>query len=96
MRLPKWVVKWVKDDFDFERLELKVKQQEEEIATLKRTIVRLKRDALPQDEKDCALRVYVMMDWPLFWDEWNIFQERYIEERDEDMARRGLSCLFPI
>ena len=71
MRLPKWVVKWVKDDFDYEKLELKCKQQEEEIIILKNRIALLRYESLPKEERDGVERVYSMMKWPIFW-RWKI------------------------
>ena len=84
MRLPKWVVKWVKDDFDFEWLELKCKQQEEEIKILKGRIAALRFELLPKEEREGVERVYSMMKWPIFW-RWKIFFiQEYLKRRDED------------
>ena len=81
MKLPKWVVKWVKDDFNVEKLELKVKQQEEEIKKLKKEIVSLRREKLPEDERRWALIAY----WLLARKNFDIelkFKEDYLEEAD--------------
>lgn len=78
MRLPKWVVKWVKDNFDVDALELKCKQQEEEIKRLKKKILNLKRDRLPEDERRWALNAYLLLTWKFFsWE--NDLKEKYVE-----------------
>lgn len=95
MRLPKWVVKWVKDTFDSDKLMLKIRQQEAEIESLNKKIVNLKREALSDSEKEWATIVYLMMKWPLFWDWWDIFKEQYIKEKEDDEDRRGLIDSLP-
>lgn len=78
MRLPKWVVKWIKDNFNVDALELKCRQQEEEIKRLKRKIVLLKRDGLSEDERRWALNAYRVITWKFFsWE--TEFKEEYIE-----------------
>lgn len=41
----------MKDNFDVDALELKCRQQEEKIKKLNKDIVRLKWNALPEDER---------------------------------------------
>jgi hypothetical protein len=96
MRLPKWVVKWVKDDFDFETLEIKCRQQEEEIKSLKETIMRYKFEHLPEDEKIGVWNVYLMMWWKSFGKERDVFREEYIKYKEDEEEARGLlgSLLF--
>ncbi len=78
MRLPKWVVKWVKDNFDVDALELKCRQQEEKIRKLNKEIVCLKRDRLSEDERRWALNAYNIITWKNF--SWELeFKEEYIE-----------------
>lgn len=88
MRLPKWVTRWVKDNFDVEALELKCRQQEEEIVRLKRKIAELRFYALPEDEREWVERLYAMMKWPIFWRGRYIFLEEYMKQRDEDEIRK--------
>lgn len=84
MRLPKWVTRWVKDNFDVEALELKCKQQEEEIARLKRKIEEMRYYSLPEAEREWVERVYYMMGWPLFWKKRSFFVSEYLKQRDND------------
>ena len=83
MRLPKWVVKWVKDNFDVDALELKCRQQEEKIKKLNKEIVRLKRNALPEDERRWALDAFFVLTGKLFpCDEQMEFMKKYIEQQE--------------
>lgn len=77
MRLPKWVVKWIKDNFDVDALELKCMQKEEEIKRLEKEIALLKRERLPEDERRWALNAYRVLTWKFFsWE--TEFKEEYI------------------
>lgn len=79
MRLPKWVVKWVKDNFDVDALELKCRQQEEKIKKLNKDIVMLKWEGLSEDERRWALNAYYLLTWKFF--SWvGEFKEKYIEQ----------------
>lgn len=84
MRLPKWVVKWIKDHFDVDALELKCKQQEEKIKKLNKDVVRLKWNALPEDERKWALNAFVILTWKLFpsSSEETEFIAKYIEQQE--------------
>lgn len=83
MRLPKWVVKWVKDNFDVNALELKAKQQEEKIKKLNKEIVLLKWRALPEDERKWALDAFFVLTGKLFpCDEQIEFMKKYIEQQE--------------
>lgn len=93
MRLPKWVIKWVKDDFNLEKAELKLRQQEEEIIRLKRWIAELRFYDLPEEEREWVERVYAMMEWPIFWKWRYIFLEEYMRQRDEDEREKFLRRL---
>ena len=88
MKLPKWVVKWIKDDFDLEKLELKCKQQEEEIIRLKRKIAELRFYNLPENEKEWVERICDMIGLSIFWRQRYIFLEEYMRQRDEDEKRK--------
>lgn len=66
MRLPKWVVKGVKDEFNVEALELKCKQQEEEIANLRRKINYMRFMSLPEDERRWIERALIIITWKFF------------------------------
>ena len=92
MRLPKWVVKWVKDNFDVEALELKAKQQEEKIKKLTKDIVMLKWKALPEDERRWALNAFIVLTWKVFPlnSEEVEFIVKYIEQQE---AWGVISCL---
>ncbi len=81
MKLPKWVVKWVKDNFDVNALELKTKQQEEKIKKLNREIVLLKWKALPEDERKWALDAFFVLTGKVF-DGQMEFVEKYIEQQE--------------
>lgn len=93
MRLPKWVVKGIVDEFTLEKAELKIRQQEEEIARLRRQIAELRFNALPNDEKEWVERIYSMMGWPIFWRWRYIFMEEYMKRRDEDVREAYLRKL---
>lgn len=95
MRLPKWVVKGVKDNFDYDKLELKVKQQEAEIKSLKRRIRNLRYNSFPEEERIWVLNVYLMLGWKLFWREWEIFVDEYVKYKDEEEDTRGLEEFLP-
>lgn len=90
MRLPKWVTRWIKDNFDVEALELKCKQQEEEIARLKRRIEEIRYYSLPEAEREWVERVYSMMEWPMFWRQRSFFVSEYLKQRDDDINREYL------
>lgn len=84
MRLPKWVVKWVKDNFDVNAIELKCKQQEEKIKKLNREIVMLKRQAISEEERRWALDAFFILTWKLFpCAEQTEFIEKYVELKEE-------------
>lgn len=90
MRLPKWVVKWVKDDFTLEKAEHKIKQQELEIEKLKRQLARQRFFNLPKEEVEWVARVFKVL-WSsilnsLFggWRQENKFIMDYLEQRDID------------
>lgn len=86
MRLPKWVVKWVKDNFDVDALELKSKQQEEKIKKLNREIVMLKWKALPEDERRWALDAFFILTWKLFpCAEQTEFITKYVEQWEDKL-----------
>ena len=87
MRLPKWVVKWVKDNFDVDALELKCRQQEEKIKRLNKEIAMLKWKALPEYERKWALEAYLILTWKLFWWETDFIVE-YIKQQEEWEAIR--------
>lgn len=83
MKLPKWVVKGVKDNFDVDALELKCRQQEEKIKKLNKDIVRLKWDALPEDERKWALNAFTIFSWKMFpCPEQTEFIAKYIEQQE--------------
>lgn len=83
MKLPKGVVKWVKDNFDVDALELKCKQQEEEIKKLRREIVMLKWQALPEDERRWALDALFVLTWKVLPPAQTEFIEKYVEQQEE-------------
>jgi hypothetical protein len=84
MRLPKWVVKWVKDNFDVDALELKCRQQEEKIKKLTNEIARLKWNALLEEEREWALNAFFILTWKLFpWSEQTAFIEKYVKLKEE-------------
>ena len=89
MRLPKWVVKWIKDDFDYGKLELKCLQQEAELKRLRRKLLLYKFEALPEDEKQWVFNTYLMLWGRLFGSEWDLFREKYILHQEEEEAYRG-------
>ena len=95
MKLPKWVVKGVKDDFDYEKLELKCLQQEAELKRLKRKLLLYKFEALPEDEKRWVFQSYLMMWGKMFSSEWDFFREKYILLQEEDEAYRGYLDILP-
>ena len=78
MRLPKWVVKWVKDDFDLEKAELKMKQQEEEIKRLQRHIALYKFQLLSEDERRWVNDAYWILVGDFFWRKYDDFIQEYI------------------
>ena len=84
MKLPKWVVKGVKDNFDVEALELKCRQQEEKIKKLNRDIVMLKWKNLPEDERRWAFNAFVVLTGSMFpmSSEEIEFITKYIEQRE--------------
>lgn len=83
MKLPKWVVKWVKDEFNPEAVELKVKQQEEEIKRLKIKVAYYRFLALPEEERKGATNAYMVLNGKLFNWEWEEFCKEYLKYRDE-------------
>lgn len=95
MRLPKWVVKGVKDDFTLEKAERKIKQQELEIESLKRQLARLRFNNLPKEEVEWISRVFRVL-WSsflntLFWSlQEDMFIMDYLKQRDEDKQREYL------
>lgn len=94
MRLPKWVVKWIKDDFDLEKMELKVVQQDAEITSLRRKIAELRFYDLPENEIEWVERMMSILWISLFWRQRYIFLEEYMRLRDEDEKRKYLDMPF--
>ena len=88
MRLPKWVVKWVKDDFDFEKLELKCKQQEEEIKKLQRHIAWYRFQLLSEDERRWVRDTYWILVGEFFWGKYEAFIQEYMHQRYEEEERK--------
>ena len=88
MKLPKWVVKGVKDNFNVEALELKCKQNEEENRRLKMKIAELRYYDLPKEEIECVERACAIMWLSLFWWDRSKFYEEYMRARDEDEKRK--------
>ena len=88
MRLPKWVVKWIKDDFDLEKAELKLRQQEEEIKKLQRRIAWYRFQLLSEDERRWVSDTYWMLVWEFFWSKYEAFIQEYMHQRDEEEARK--------
>ena len=84
MKLPKWVVKWVKDEFNSDKAELKILQLEEENARLKRKLAMARFESLPKEEKDWVWRTLWILWHTLFWDAEAEFVEKYMERRDEE------------
>lgn len=90
MRLPKGVVKWVKDEFTLEKAEKKIKKQELEIEKLKSQLARQRFFALPKDEIEGVARVFRVLKSPILnslfgWWWWeDKFIVEYIEQRDAD------------
>lgn len=84
MRLPKWVTRWVKDNFDVEALELKCRQREEKIKKLTKDIVMLKWKELPEDERRWALNAFIVLTWKVFplSSEEIEFIAKYIEQQE--------------
>lgn len=83
MRLPKWVVKWIKDNFDLEKAELKLKQQEEKIKKLETDVYRYRFNCLPRTEKEWIHDAYVILAWEDFWGKkYKAFIVEYMKERD--------------
>ena len=88
MRLPKWVVKWIKDDFDLEKAELKLRQQEEEIKKLQRRIAWYRFQLLPEAERRWVRDAYWILVGELFWSKYEAFIQEYMHQRDEEEARK--------
>lgn len=88
MRLPKWVVKWVKDDFDLEKAELKLRQQEEEIKKLQRHIAWYRFQLLSEDERRWVSDAYWILVGEFFWSKYEAFIQEYMHQRDEEEARK--------
>lgn len=88
MRLPKWVVKWVKDNFDSEKAELKLKQQEEEIKKLQRRIAWYRFQLLSEDERRWVSGAYWILVGEFFWSKYEAFIQEYMHQRDEEEERR--------
>lgn len=84
MKLPKWVVKWVKDDFNLEKAELKILQLTEENAKLKRRLALARFDSLPKEEKDWVWRALWILWHSTFSDEYDEFIEKYMNRREEE------------
>lgn len=84
MRLPKWVIKWIKDDFDYEKLELKCKQQEEEIIKLKSRINYMRYMALSEEERIWIENTLAIITWRTFWTfkDKEEFVESYLERKE--------------
>lgn len=82
MKLPKWVVKWVKDEFSSEKAELRVLQLTEENTRLKRKLAMARFELLPKEEKDWVWRALWILWHSLFWDKNAEFIEKYMERRD--------------
>lgn len=84
MKLPKWVVKWVKDEFSLEEAELRISQLTEENARLRRRLAMARFDSLPKEERDWVLRTLWILWYSLFLDNNAEFIEKYMERRDEE------------
>lgn len=90
MKLPKWVVKWVKDEFTLEKAEKKIKKQELEIEKLKKQLARQRFFSLPKDEVEGVARVFRVLKSPIlnsifgWWWLEDKFIVEYIEQRDAD------------
>lgn len=95
MRLPKWVVKWIKDDFTLEKAERLIKKQELEIERLKNQLNRQRFYNLPKEEIDWVKRTFDALGYNMFWMFWtnpneNAFIEKYLSTRDDEMQREYL------
>lgn len=88
MKLPKWVVKWVKDDFDLEKVELKIKQQEEEIKKLQRHVAWYRFQLLSEDEKRWVRDAYLILVGELFWSKYESFIQEYMIQRDAEEKKK--------
>lgn len=83
IKLPKWCVQWVKDDFTLEKAELIIQQQKEEIRKLQRKNYLLKFDALPEKEKEWALNAYMILVWEIFSWKMEEFKEEYMKDKEK-------------
>lgn len=84
MKLPKWVVKWVKDEFSLEKAELRISQLTEENTRLKRRLAMARFDSLPKEERDWVWRTLWILWYSLFLDKNAEFIEKYMDRRDEE------------
>lgn len=84
MKLPKWVVKWVKDGFNSEKAELKILQLTEENARLRRKLAMARFESLPKEEKDWVWRTLWILWHSLFCNAQAEFIEKYMDRRDEE------------
>lgn len=83
MKLPKWVVKGVKDDFTLEKAELKIRQQEEKIRRLNIQIGWLKFNNLSDDEREWVVNTFALLTWHWYFSkELDEFVCEYIKYKD--------------
>lgn len=84
MELLKWVVKGVKDEFNPESLELKVKQQEEKIKKLDIQIGWLKFNNLSEWEREWAINSFTLLTWHWYFSkELDEFVCQYINDKEK-------------
>ena len=88
MRLPKGVVKWVKDDFNLEKAELKLLQQEEQIEKLQRHVAWYRFQLLSPEERRWVMDAYWILVGEFFWAKYEAFIQEYMCQRDEEEARK--------
>lgn len=88
MRLQKGVVKWIKDDFDLEKAELKLIQQKEEIEKLQRHVAWYRFQLLSADERRWVRDAYWILVGEMFWGKYEAFIQEYMIQRDEEEARK--------
>ena len=95
MRLPKWVVKWVKDNFTLEDAERIIKKQELEIERLKKQLNRQRFYSLPKEEIEWVKRTFDALGYNMFYMFWtnpneDVFIEKYLSTRDEEKEKEYL------
>jgi len=83
MGLPKWVVKWVKDNFNIEECELKVQRLEEENRKLRLENGRLRFYLLPKEESEWAINAFIMLTGHWYFSrEMDEFMKSYVDSRE--------------